>query len=94
MDTNKLDNINNDKTSNLAHSKAWLALINHYKKIKNNHMRDMFKQDVSRFEKYSLKLNDILFDYSKNRNNRCQNTILSNIRENCVLTQVMHLIIY
>ncbi len=30
-------------------------------------MRDLFAQDPTRFESYSLKLNDILFDYSKNR---------------------------
>ena len=29
-------------------------------------MRDMFAADTERFEKFSLKLNDILFDYSKN----------------------------
>ena len=62
MNRNKLDNINNDKILNLAHSKAWLALIKHYEKIKNNHMRYMFNEDANRFEKYSLKLNDFLFD--------------------------------
>jgi glucose-6-phosphate isomerase len=30
-------------------------------------MRDMFAQDPERFSRFSLKLNDILFDYSKNR---------------------------
>ncbi len=29
-------------------------------------MRDMFAEDPERFDKFSLKLNDILFDYSKN----------------------------
>ena len=29
-------------------------------------MRDMFTEDPQRFDKFSLKLNDILFDYSKN----------------------------
>lgn len=31
------------------------------------HMRDLFAQDPRRFNKFSLRLNDILFDYSKNR---------------------------
>ena len=32
-------------------------------------MRDMFAEDDQRFERFSLKCNDILFDYSKNRIN-------------------------
>jgi len=79
MNLNKSENINNDKISNLAHSKAWLALIKHYEKIKNNHMRDMFNEDANRFEKYSLKLNDILFDYSKNRINDETKRLLLNL---------------
>ena len=46
---------------------AWQALKEHYAEIKNEQMRDMFEQQPSRFEQFSLKINDILFDYSKNR---------------------------
>src|SRR5690606_19459702 len=31
------------------------------------HMRDLFAADPQRFERFSLRLDDILFDYSKNR---------------------------
>ena len=31
------------------------------------HLRDLFDDDPQRFERYSLRLDDILFDYSKNR---------------------------
>ena len=55
--------------SGLKQSEVWSALTNHYIEIKHVHMRDMFDQDENRFEKYSLKLNDILYDYSKNRIN-------------------------
>ena len=55
--------------SQLTQSKSWLALAQHYTKIKNVHMRDMFESDKDRFEKYSLGLNDILYDFSKNRIN-------------------------
>ncbi|MBL4576047.1 MAG: glucose-6-phosphate isomerase [Opitutaceae bacterium] len=44
-------------------------MIKHYDVIKHVHMRDMFDRDKKRFDKYSLQLNDILFDYSKNRIN-------------------------
>lgn len=46
---------------------AWQALDEHFDKIKKEHMRDMFTSDSSRFNKFSLRFNDILFDYSKNR---------------------------
>jgi len=55
--------------SKLTQSKSWLALQEHFNDIKDVHMRDMFAEDDHRFDKYSLKLNDILYDYSKNRVN-------------------------
>jgi len=55
--------------SELTQSKAWLALTKHFEEIKNVHMRDQFENDEDRFTKYSLQLNDILYDYSKNRIN-------------------------
>ena len=55
--------------SQLTQSKTWLALSEHYKNIKDVHMRDMFESDKGRFEKYSLELNGILYDFSKNRIN-------------------------
>ena len=53
----------------LPDSKTWLALKEHYNKIKDVHMRDLFESDGNRFTKYSLNLNDIVYDYSKNRIN-------------------------
>ena len=52
--------------SELTQSKAWLALEKHYAEIKHIHLRDMFDDDASRFDKFSLQLDDILYDYSKN----------------------------
>lgn len=47
-------------------SATWKALEEHFEEIGQSHMRDMFERDPKRFEVFSLKLNDILFDYSKN----------------------------
>ena len=55
--------------SKLTKLNSWLALADHYGQIKDVHMRDMFADDEARFDKYSLKLNDILYDFSKNRIN-------------------------
>jgi len=53
--------------SELTRLDSWLALAKHYDEIKDVHMREMFDADASRFEKYSLQINNILYDYSKNR---------------------------
>ena len=50
----------------LTQTTTWKALEKHFKEISQSHMRDMFTEDPQRFDKFSLKLNDILFDYSKN----------------------------
>ncbi len=52
--------------SKLTQMASWKALAAHAEDMKKVHMRDLFAQDPNRFEKYSLKLNDILVDYSKN----------------------------
>ena len=46
---------------------AWQVLQEHQWEIARLHMRDLFSADPKRFERYSLRLDDILFDYSKNR---------------------------
>lgn len=47
--------------------KAWKKLESHSKKIKKIEMRDMFDNDTSRAAKFSLELENMLFDFSKNR---------------------------
>ncbi len=52
--------------SSLTHLKSWKALQDHRQSLHNAHMRDLFAQDPKRFDAFSLKFDDILFDYSKN----------------------------
>jgi glucose-6-phosphate isomerase len=53
--------------SALTSSPAWLALTEHQQEMADVHMRDLFARDPQRFERFSLQLGGILFDYSKNR---------------------------
>jgi glucose-6-phosphate isomerase len=53
--------------SELTQSAAWKALEDHHREIAPVHMRDMFRDDPERFERFSLRFKDILLDYSKNR---------------------------
>lgn len=50
-------------------SNEWQDLKKHFDDIKNVQMRDLFKDDNQRFEKFHLALDDFLFDFSKNRIN-------------------------
>jgi glucose-6-phosphate isomerase len=50
-------------------SNEWQDLKKHFDDIKNVQMRDLFKDDKQRFEKFHLALDDFLFDFSKNRIN-------------------------
>ncbi|CAA9892283.1 glucosephosphate isomerase [Candidatus Methylobacter favarea] len=53
--------------SSLTTSKAWNALQNHYQEIHTHSLRRAFESDRYRYNKFSLKFNDLIFDYSKNR---------------------------
>jgi len=48
---------------------VWQALCRHQKTIAASNMRDLFSQDTNRFDKFSFQLDDMLFDFSKNRIN-------------------------
>lgn len=53
--------------STLTNSPVWKKLEQHYQATHNIQMRDLFAQDPDRFNHFSLRFNDILFDFSKNR---------------------------
>jgi len=55
--------------SKLTQSAAWQALSAHYAAIKPRHMRQMFQDDPKRFDRFSVRLDSLFFDYSKNRIN-------------------------
>jgi len=50
----------------LVHTPEWKALEEHYARMKDVHLRDLFSADPRRFEKFSLREGPLLLDYSKN----------------------------
>src|SRR3954451_10194288 len=46
---------------------AWKSLGAHFTEVSLLHQRDLFKKDPGRFEKFHLRFNDVLLDFSKNR---------------------------
>lgn len=47
-------------------TKIWDSLSEDKRRLVNTKIIDLFNQDNNRFDRYSIKFNDILFDYSKN----------------------------
>jgi glucose-6-phosphate isomerase len=45
---------------------SWQALVAHAQQMKKRHIKELFKEDDSRFAKFSIELPHLLFDYSKN----------------------------
>jgi len=73
--------------SHLTKSAAWKKLEEHFAEINHAHMRDMFAEDPERFEKFSLQLNDILFDYSKNIINSETMDHLFHLADDCQVSE-------
>ncbi|WP_432672448.1 glucose-6-phosphate isomerase [Flavobacterium sp. SM2513] len=48
---------------------SWKALENHFTEIHSQSMKQMFQNDSSRADKFSIQWNDFLVDFSKNRIN-------------------------
>ena len=63
-------------TINPTETVAWNKLQLHYKELQKASMHEMFQSDTLRTEKFSLKWNDFLLDYSKNIINQETITLL------------------
>lgn len=45
---------------------SWQALLQHKQLFENVQMKDLFFNDAERFSRFSIQMDDLLFDYSKN----------------------------
>jgi glucose-6-phosphate isomerase len=54
------------KNINPTATVAWKKLSDHYQLANHFHMRKLFAEDNKRFEKFHVRFNDLLLDYSKN----------------------------
>ena len=76
---------------NPTSTQAWFLLKKHYEdEMSRRPMKDMFAAEPDRFEKFSLRLGDILFDYSKNIINQKTLQLLLQLAEDCELSQAIH----
>ncbi len=70
---------------NPIETKAWQKLEEMYFDFEGTHMKDLFAKDAGRFEKYSLKFEDILVDFSKNILDEDVKATLLELAEECGL---------
>ena len=65
---------------------AWKLLHEHYHKIEKQHLRSLFIQDPDRFRRFSFHLDDILFDFSKQRITATTYDLLLDLARQCDLS--------
>ena len=67
------------KTINPTETASWKKLQKHFDELQNVTMQEMFKEDTSRTDKFNIKWNDFLIDYSKNNINQETMTLLQEL---------------
>lgn len=70
-------------------TQAYKYLADHYIDIAPKSMKDMFKADAERFNKFSLKFENILLDYSKNRIDEQTIALLIQLARECSLNKAI-----
>ena len=76
-------------TINPTTTSAWKALEEYFKTFKGTQMKDIFRKDAQRFDKYSLKFEDILIDYSKNIVDEKVFSLLIQLARECGLKEAL-----
>lgn len=64
---------------------AWKKLSSHAALIQKLHLKNLFKEDTERFEKFSLQTDNLLFDYSKNLITEETLLLLKELADECKL---------
>ncbi|MBL7759114.1 MAG: glucose-6-phosphate isomerase [Sediminibacterium sp.] len=76
---------------NPTNTQAWFLLKKHYDdEMSRRHMKDLFAADPERFQKFSLCLDQLVFDYSKNIIQPKTLQLLLQLAEECKLGEAIH----
>ncbi|HEY2861428.1 MAG TPA: glucose-6-phosphate isomerase [Terracidiphilus sp.] len=76
-----------DTTPSLTGKNAWRALEDHFKQIRDTHLRQIFADDAGRGERLTLEAAGFFLDYSKNRITGETLGLLVQLAEECGLKQ-------
>ena len=74
---------------NPTQTDAWRQLKEHYEEMKDLSMKKMFREEADRFSKFSTSIDDIVFDYSKNRINDRTIGLLLKLAEECKVKEAI-----
>ncbi len=76
---------------NPTNTQAWMLLRKHYQdEMSRKHMRDLFAQEPERFKKFSICLEEMVFDYSKNIINQKTLQLLLQLADDCKVKEAIH----
>jgi glucose-6-phosphate isomerase len=70
---------------NPTETESWKQLQEHFEEMKNMHIKDLFKEDAGRFNKYSFAVPEIVCDLSKNIVSDTTLRLLLQLAEECGL---------
>ncbi|MDR2964067.1 MAG: glucose-6-phosphate isomerase [Bacteroidales bacterium] len=76
-------------TVNPTQTQAWKALEAYYATFQNTQLKDLFAGDAQRFSKFSLRFEDILIDFSKNRIDEKVLALLQQLATECGLSEAI-----
>ncbi|WP_316746428.1 glucose-6-phosphate isomerase [Pedobacter gandavensis] len=76
-------------TINFTETAAYKYLTDHFIGINEKSLKDLFTEDASRFEKFSILFDDILVDYSKNRIDDTTMALLMQLARECKLDEAI-----
>ncbi|HNV72779.1 MAG TPA: glucose-6-phosphate isomerase, partial [Candidatus Ozemobacteraceae bacterium] len=65
--TTPIDKQIREKKISLTETPEWRALTDHYEKVRDTQMKELFAQDPKRFDRFHAVFEDLLLDFSKNR---------------------------
>src|SRR5512139_3189941 len=74
---------------NPTRTKSWKKLKEHYRGMKNRTMVDLFRRDPKRFSRFSIRFEDVLVDYSKNRITKETLHLLLGLARECKLKEAI-----
>ncbi len=70
-------------------TEAWRKLKHHFEEIKHEHMVDLFAENLDRKKQFSVTLEDVQLDYSKNRITQQTKDLLFQLAEECKLQEAI-----
>jgi glucose-6-phosphate isomerase len=76
-------------TINFTETEAYKYLADHFININEKSLKDLFTEDPARFEKFSLIVEDVLVDYSKNRIDDTTMALLIQLAKECKLDEAI-----